>query len=210
MDDTPSIIPSSFLPHLPRSQNSFTPYLPADILAHIAVLKELYVPPVHGGFDVSDYHDNENDADNPRASGSGSKATKRERRFSAGLAQTMDSLGLGLDIETASSSKLPEIHENFDEDLDLDNESEDEDDQEEDEDEPRAHLDPFERDWAEKWLSGVVRRAQGCIEEHEDSGEGEKEVKEAEMVLRDATAVLAMMAGTSGESKSPCHSLRLD
>lgn len=197
MDDTPSIIPSSFLPHLPRSQSSFTPYLPADILAHIAVLKELYVPPVHGGFNVSDYHDNENDLDNPRPSGSGSKATKRERRFSAGLAQTMEGLGLGLDIETASSFKLPELHEVLDEDLIDEGEDEEE---EEEEDEPKAHLDPFERDWAEKWLSGVVRRAQGCIEEHEDSVEGERETKEAEMVLRDATAVLAMMAGTSGKS----------
>lgn len=196
----PAVVPSSFLPHLPRSQSSFTPHLPVDILAHIAVLKELYVPPIHGGFDTSDWtdHDDEQEQEQDDV-----RMRKKERRFSVGLAETMD--GLGLDIDTGadaggSSSRLPNSHE-------IDDDDDEEEEEDEEDEEPGPHLDPFERDWAEKWLSGVVRRAQGCIEEHEDSGEALEEVREAEILLRDATAVLAMMAGTSGESQLSFYTL---
>lgn len=205
MDETPLIIPSSFLPHLPRSQTSFAPFLPADVLAHIAILKELYVPPVHGGFTVSEYHDNNHDDDGGRGKGSRGKKGSKERRFSVGLAETMDGLGLDLDSEAASTSKLPEVQEvSSDSDgIEIGDEDENEGEGEGDEDEAKPHLDPFEREWAEKWLSGVVRRAQGCIEEHEDNTEVARVVKEAEVILRDATACLAMMAGTSGEHPRP-------
>jgi hypothetical protein len=106
----------------------------------------------------------------------------------------MDGLGLGLDV---SGDALSAVKEESDaevyEDDDLDEEDEEE--------ESREHLDPFERDWSEKWLNGVVRRAQGWLEEHEDQdGIDLVEWKTMEGILRDASAALAMMAGTSGKS----------
>jgi hypothetical protein len=111
----------------------------------------------------------------------------------------MDGLGLGLDVSgdalsaVKEESDVAEVYEKNDSD------------EEDEEEESREHLDPFERDWSEKWLNGVVRRAQGWLEEHEDlDGIDLVEWKTMEGILRDASAALAMMAGTSGKS---CHIL---
>jgi len=186
------LIPSSFLPHLPRAQNSFEPLSTTDLLAHIAVLRGLYIPPVHGGFEVSDCLLEDEDS-----SGQG---YGREFNNGEGLIGAMDGLGLdvgstALDIPSSSSSMIG---------LDGRNENSresSEEESEEEEEESREHLDPFERDWSEKWLNGVVRRAQGWLEENEpeDSDEvAQGKWKIMESVLRDASAALAMMAGTSG------------
>jgi len=193
------LLPTTFLPQLPRPKNTLEPLTPPVLLAHIALLRELYIPPIHGGFQASDVGDESDDEVDRR--------TKvRERRFSAGLVATMDSLGLGLDIDLASSetfSGAPRIDSAiFEEDETEDlgqGETEDETEEEED-DGPPGYLDPFEREWAEKWLNGVVRRAQGWIEEHDEpEGDDERVMRDMEAILRDTTAVLAMMAGTSGE-----------
>lgn len=183
------LIPSSFLPHLPRSQNAFEPLSTSDLLAHIAVLRGLYIPPVHGGFEVSDCL-----LEDEETFGHGKRDGNGE-----GLNGAMD--GLGLDVGSAavdipsSSSSSSNIHNGQ-----FRGNSEEEGSEEEEE-ESRQHLDPFERDWSEKWLNGVVRRAQGWLEENEPEDNDEiaqGEWKIMESILRDASAALAMMAGTSG------------
>lgn len=188
MPPTP-LIPSSFLPHLPRSQNSFEPLSTTDLLAHIAVLRGLYIPPVHGGFEVSDCLLEDEDS-------SGQDFGHRNEDVE-GMVGAMD--GLGLDIRStamdipSNSSSSSNIHNG------QSHETTDEEDSEEEE--SREHLDPFERDWSEKWLNGVVRRAQGWLEENESEDNdvvAQGEWKVMESILRDASAALAMMAGTSG------------
>jgi len=189
MPPTP-LIPSSFLPHLPRSQNAFEPLSTTDLLAHIAVLRGLYIPPVHGGFEVSDCLLEDEDT-------SGQDFGRRNDDVE-GMVGAMDGLGLdvgstAMDIPSNSSSNS-NIHNG------RSDETSDEEESEEEE-ESREHLDPFERDWSEKWLNGVVRRAQGWLEENEPEDDdvvalGEWKVMES--ILRDASAALAMMAGTSG------------
>ncbi|WRT66729.1 uncharacterized protein IL334_003692 [Kwoniella shivajii] len=185
----PSLIPSSFLPPLPRSQYTLSPLHPADILARISILRELYLPPIHGGFTAADVFDDEPVLKVVRGQ-------KRERRFSAGLVETMDGVGLGLDVAIETRGNGLEVLE---EELSSDEEQEDDD---EDERDGQEHLEPFEREWAEKWLGGIVRRSQGWIEENEDNID---EIKDVEMILRDATAVLAMMAGTSAAGSLTRH-----
>jgi len=191
-----SLIPSSFLPHLPRSQSSFDPIPITDISGHIAILRELYIPPVHGGFEVADCLVDEDDLDDEAVKERKERSMKRERRFSAGLVETMDGLGLGLDVPPKSAGQTSGPSVDLD-DLLEDDESGNKDESVQGE-ESREHLDPFERDWSEKWLNGVVRRSQGWLEDHE----GQEDVqgwKEMEAVLKDASAALAMMAGTSGK-----------
>jgi hypothetical protein len=184
------LIPSSFLPPLPRSQNSFEPLSTTDLLAHIAVLRGLYIPPVHGGFEVSDCLLEDEDS-----SGQGHGRTGDNGESLSGA---MD--GLGLDV----GSTAVDIPSNSSSSSDINNEQSREpsdEDESEEEEESREHLDPFERDWSEKWLNGVVRRAQGWLEENEpeDSDEVAQGVwRVMESILRDASAALAMMAGTSG------------
>jgi len=193
MPPTP-LIPSSFLPHLPRSQNSFEPLCTTDLLAHIAVLRGLYIPPVHGGFEVSDCLLEDEDTSG-QDFGHGNDDGE-------GLSGAMNGLGLdvgsnALDIPSSSSSST---RDGQDERNDQSGETSEEEESEEEE-ESREHLDPFERDWSEKWLNGVVRRAQGWLEENEpedDDVVAQGEWKVMESILRDASAALAMMAGTSG------------
>lgn len=192
------LIPTSFLPQLPRTKNTLSPLSSEVLLANIALLRELYIPLIHGGFRITDVNKSPDDVveDHVRA---------RARRFSASLVDTMDGLGLGLDVDTNTYSSSEHI--SLDQTVPEEGDGEDED---EDLLEPSAHLDPFEREWSEKWLNGIVRRAQTWIEEHDDL-EGEDEdgwtCKNIEVLLRDATAVLAMMAGTSGESSLRFYNL---
>lgn len=118
--------------------------------------------------------------------------------------------GLGLDTgqsSTAGPSKSPILDDLPESEDDNEYPSDDEDGTSDDEGQIKPHLDPFEREWAEKWLGGVIRRAQGWLEANQPDEDGEGHTsgagvvagtKEVEAVLRDATAVLAMMAGTSG------------
>ncbi|WVR06660.1 hypothetical protein IAU60_003692 [Kwoniella sp. DSM 27419] len=188
----PGLIPSSFLPHLPRSQFTLSPLNPQDLLAHISVLRELYLPPIHGGFTAADALDDDKVV----------RGKKRERRFSAGLAETMSGMGLGLDVPLDPASQLGHVAGGMPDVLEDEETDETSDDEEEDE---QLHLDPFEREWAEKWLSGVVRRTQGWIEENGEDADQSEQNKEMETVLRDATAVLAMMAGTSAAGSLTRH-----
>jgi hypothetical protein len=205
-------LPTSILPHLPRSKTDLDPLDSTTLLGHIALLRELYIPPIHGGFQASDVG-----YDEPVQVERRSKV--RARRFSASLADTMDSLGLGLniDVDLANGAGLAAsaiVEEDAEDDLnggvsdgdeegdvELNGDEEDEDGEER----GTGHLDQFEREWAEKWLNGVVRRAQGWIEEHEEPEEEaeQRRLKTMEAILRDSTAVLAMMAGTSGTSSTP-------
>jgi hypothetical protein len=201
------LLPTTFLPQLPRSKNTLEPLSSTILLGHIGILRELYIPPIHGGFQATDVgHDSDVQVD---------RRTKvRARRFSASLTDTMDSLGLGLDLDldangdgiggAAGSSTLLDsaiVEEDERDASDSGGSSEDEEvDGESGDEQAAGHLDPFEREWAEKWLNGVVRRAQSWIEEHDEETEGDdaRVLKEMEAILRDSTAVLAMMAGTSG------------
>lgn len=196
-------IPSTFLPHLPRSQYTLQPLNPTELLSHIALLRELYLPPIHGGFHAADVFDDEDESRIDASEESKKKGRqvkkeiieiKRKRRFSAGLVETMEGMGLGLDVELPANPETI-IEDKFNEEKEDSEEKEDTEVEYEELETP--HLDPFEREWAEKWLSGVVRRAQGWLEENENDEKTDK-IKETEAILRDATAVLAMMAGTSG------------
>lgn len=208
------LLPTTFLPQLPRSKTTLEPLSTVILLGHIGILRELYIPPIHGGFQATDVgHDSNVQVD---------RRTKvRARRFSASLTDTMDSLGLGLDLDlesagdksasaTGSSTLLTSaiVEENEQEGSEGDEASDEEaTDGDSGGEEAAGHLDPFEREWAEKWLNGVVRRAQTWIEEHDEDAEGQeaKVLKEMEAILRDSTAVLAMMAGTSGTCKLCNH-----
>jgi hypothetical protein len=208
------LIPSSFLPHLPRFQNSFDPLSTNELLGHIAVLRELYVPPVHGGFEVSDclLEDEEYTAGNGvEILGGGSKDGGV-----AGLNGKMN--GLGLHIESSAPMGIPTNgvtdgsgsrngHSTLSESEHQEDGNQEQDGEEEEE--SREHLDPFERDWSEKWLNGVVRRAQGWLEENESEDDAvHTEWRIMEGILRDASAALAMMAGTSGMFLISLHLIR--
>jgi len=225
----PDLTPSTFLPRLPRSPSFFSPLLASGLLGHISVLRALYLPPVHACF----VHDV--DFDGFRTSNAGNlderreKGERREKRESEGLADTLDGQGIGLGLEVDRAFDIGRnwvggyergIHGEEDKDRDGEGDGDIEGDGElvgdsEDEEEDGPYLDPFERDWAEKWLNGVVRRAQGWIEAKEGDGEGggsgeaedeaerREERKGVEAVLKEATACLAMMAGTSGGFTSP-------
>ena len=181
------LVPSQFLPHLPRSQASFEPLLPATLLGHIGILRELYIPPIHGGLRSSD---------TAFTGDAKLQQQKRARRFSAGLNETMEGLGLGLEVDPSALAASPIVEEPAG-DVDYDPETNISED-DEDEEGGGPHLDPFEREWSEQWLSGVIRRAQGWLEENGEDGE-EGRAGDMEALLRDATAVLALLAGTSGE-----------
>ncbi|KAK8864152.1 hypothetical protein IAR55_001398 [Kwoniella newhampshirensis] len=194
----PSLIPSSFLPHLPRSQYSFSPLLPSDLIAHVSILRELYLPPIHGGFSASDVFDDEQDTHVERRS-------RREANSnpSIDLVHSMEGMGLGLSVALQDGTGSGERGIEGGRQSELEDNGGEESGEEEEEDE-ELHLDPFEREWAEKWLGGVVRRAQGWLESVDSEGKSE-ETKEVEAVLRDATAVLAMMAGTSAAGSLTRH-----
>ncbi|WWC71121.1 uncharacterized protein I206_105074 [Kwoniella pini CBS 10737] len=193
----PGIIPSSFLPPLPRNQYTLSPLLPPDILARISILKELYLPPIHGGFTSADVFDNDEDFTSEKKV---VRTKKRERRFSAGLVETMDNIGLGLDVSLDQANGLEVLDE--EESSEISDEGEGTDSDEEEEEDSQEHLDPFEREWSEKWLGGIIRRSQNWLEENETPLD---DVKDVEIILRDATAVLAMMAGTSAAGSLTRH-----
>ncbi|ORX37065.1 hypothetical protein BD324DRAFT_424024 [Kockovaella imperatae] len=196
----PSFIPSSFLPYLPKSTTSLYPLSPQDLLGHIAILRELYLPPIHGGFNASDLRDlaaEEEDDDDDEEDDSGSSKN--------GLRVTVKKLG-GLHLDTGSDG-LGKGNDESDDDGSEGAVSMDENDV--DDGAEAAHLDPFERDWATKWLSGLLRRAQSWMEERESEesivDEHGTEYRDIEAVLRDATAVMAMMAGTSAAGSLTRH-----
>ena len=217
------MLPTAFLPVLPKAQYTLHPLDPREITSLTGILRELYLPPVHGGLNASDTFYDDNDQHERGQGGEAAKA--KQRRFSKGLVEsigTLDLSGIGRQHLTGptlgdatpkaaasgtatpipitrSGSHTPACNnDGSDSDSDLsDDEDEDEGDGE--------HLDAFEREWAQKWLQGVVRRAQTWIEQTGDGlevGEADPDgytVKEVEAVLKDATAVLAVMAGTGGK-----------
>jgi hypothetical protein len=154
------------------------------------VLRGLYIPPVHGGFEVSDCLLEDEDSSGQGYGRTGDKEDGLSGDM-AGLGLNFGSTAMDIPSNSSSSSNIRNGPSR---------ETSDEEESEEEE-ESREHLDPFERDWSEKWLNGVVRRAQGWLEENEpeDSDEvAQGEWKVMESILRDASAALAMMAGTSG------------
>jgi hypothetical protein len=84
-------------------------------------------------------------------------------------------------------------------------------------------LDEFERDWAEKWLHGLITRGEGWlaeVEPEEDQDDDELELEQGrtaemdesteaewaaytarEKVLMDASALISSLAGCAGESR---------
>ncbi|WVO18596.1 hypothetical protein L204_106315 [Cryptococcus depauperatus] len=203
-------VPSSFLPHLPKSQYTLSPLSPQDLLSYIACLRELYIPPIHGGFQAADIldgieelaaisKDGKAGQEESKWINKATRAKKRERRFSAGLVETMEGMGLGLDVDLSKAGPESLVEAYQEEEMDIQYL-----DQSFEEEYERPHLESFEREWAERWLGGLVRRSQGWLEENESEGKSE-EAKEIEAVLRDATAVLAMMAGTSAAGSLTRH-----
>lgn len=153
------------------------------------------MPPVHGGFEVSDcLLDDEDVAGQDHRVHNGGRSGEDVDVINGNMAGLGLHLGSNaMDIPSTSSSST-NLRNNYD---GIDDSSEDE--------ESREHLDPFERDWSEKWLNGIVRRAQGWLEEHEEEEDVQTEWKVMEGILKDASAALAMMAGTSGMSSSISH-----
>lgn len=188
--------PTTFLPSLPRDQGSLAPLQASDLIGYMEALKEMYMPPIHGGFTAADI-DFETDTGDR-------KGRKRSRTLSGG---SVDLPGLNLEMEGLGLSEtIPEAEED-----------EHDWDEIEEEDDEVGYEDPFEREWAEKWLNGVVRRAQTWLEANEYDEDADAEsaeskaqaaaIAEMEAVLRDATAVLALMAGTSAAGGLTRHLL---
>jgi hypothetical protein len=89
-------------------------------------------------------------------------------------------------------------------------------------------LDEFERDWAEKWLHGLITRGEGWlaeVEPEEDQDDDESELEQGrtaemdetteaewaaytarERVLMDASALISSLAGCAGESRHALES----
>ena len=251
-----AMLPTAFLPVLPRAQYTLHPLDPREIASLTSILRELYLPPVHGGLSASDaFYDDATDrigADG-RDAGDGTVQAEddheKQRRFSKGLAESIGTLDvsapsrryLGSHLtesgqkqngtgsasggvtpratlsgaatpipisRTGTRSPAPAAEQARDGENEpgSDSESGSDSDSDSEGEGDGAHLDPFEREWAQKWLQGVVRRAQTWIEQTGDglaSGETDGDgygTKDVEGVLKDATAVLAVMAGTGGTS----------
>ncbi|CAK9782860.1 hypothetical protein CC85DRAFT_289358 [Cutaneotrichosporon oleaginosum] len=190
--------PTSFLPALPRDQGSLAPLAAADLIGYMEVLKEMYMPPIHGGFTAADIDFETDEADSSSVgandSGQRGKWRKKKRTLSGG---SIDLPGLDLDMEGLGLNEpIDEEPEEWHDENTDDNEG--------------GYSDPFEREWAEKWLNGVVRRAQTWLEANdyeEPTPEEDAATREVEAVLRDATAVLALMAGTSAAGGLTRHLL---
>lgn len=209
----PDLLPTTFLPHLPRTSSTFSPLAPTDLLSHISVLRQLYLPPIHGGLSASDAFYDDGDSDDEDGAGP-SRRTRGPKR--AALEREGAGVG-GAGFQprpipgSVQSGGTTGILEEQEEEGYSDSEEGDEGEDREGDD-SCAHLDPFERDWAQKWLEGVFRRAQTWVEEHDPGDEedgveqgeqveaetGGLQMREVEAVLKAATAALAMMAGTSG------------
>lgn len=193
-------IPTTLLPQLPRAQYTLDPLEPRDLLGHMTVLKDMYMPPIHGGFTAGDVELDEDDRHHTDAPGQ----RRRSRTLSGGSVDLVPP-GLGLGLQMDGLNLQDTIGER------AEDEFSDYSDSDGDDGDGDAHQDPFEREWAEKWLNGVVRRAQTFLEDAGEDGEdGEEEgeqarVGEYEAVLREATAVLAMMAGTSAAGSLTRH-----
>lgn len=201
-----ALIPSAFLPPLPRSQLTLRPLEFDDLLDVIELLRELYIPPIHGGLGAKDTGYELRGRESEKAGLGLGLALCDEGNAEASGSSTPRNIPRS-NIQLGSTTDLNSASDNFDQ---YDEETDSEDGEglfEEDEESP--HLDPFEREWTEKWLNGVVRRAQTMLEEDDYHGTNESGTKslalhETEAILREATAVLAMMAGTSGKYSS-CH-----
>jgi predicted nicotinamide N-methyase len=153
----------------------------------MSMLKDMYMPPIHGGFTAGDV---ELDEPEPEAKADeAAMSSKRKSRTLSGGTVDLVPDELGLDME---GLKFEDVIE------------EDDGEYAEDDGEDEDYNDPFEREWAEKWLSGVVRRAQTWLEAETEPAE---RVAEYEAVLREATAVLALMAGTSAAGSLTRHLL---
>ncbi|EJT51873.1 hypothetical protein A1Q1_06870 [Trichosporon asahii var. asahii CBS 2479] len=182
-------IPTTLLPQLPRAQYTLSPLCPGDLLGYMSVLKDMYMPPIHGGFTAGDVELDEEDKDADTQPNN----RRRSRTLSGG---SVDLVPPGLGLEMDGLSLQDTIKERAEDEF---SDYSDHSDYEQEGDEP--YNDPFEREWAEKWLNGVVRRAQTFLEEAEEDAE----VGEYEAILREATAVLAMMAGTSAAGSLTRH-----
>ena len=206
--DLTALTPSSFLPFLPRVFEGFGSVELGEVLADIAVLKDLYVPPIHGGLTAGDAFEDESDGsqeeqeveDDDDGRESCAEEVGGKGSWDGGDWNVMnDGYGLGLDVRPGGRIGVSGTHHEGDDDESVDVHLEDDLVGEDRQDTNMAHMEPFERDWADKWLNGVVRRAQTWLEEHEDEDD-EPASREMEAILRDATAVLAIMAGTGGQS----------
>ena len=205
-------LPTSFLPNLPRqSLNTLDPLSSTEISTHIARLRTMLIPGIHGVSDTKT-----KPKDNPESS------TSSHRRTSSNIsASSISSTASSHSITSESSAS------------------------------EHPGLDEFERDWAEKWLHGLITRGEGWLaevepyeselgstsardEHHDDIGDGEgeteahyhdeeveepmtdeqkeqwREYHEREAVLKDASALISSLAGCAGtfaSSRPPCLSL---
>ena len=192
----PHELPSSFLPYLPRSQTTLSPLIPQNLIRQIDQLRAIYLPLIHGAFGATDIFDSDEKVDVSR------NGESERTKYDTTLAGSAVGLGLGLNID--SSSGGGSVDEILLEQIENDESVDDMADNAEDD---SSQLDTFEREWAERWLNGVIRRAQNWLEAQESLDEeqgavcedGQAKFTNMEAVLREATAVLEMMAGTSGE-----------
>lgn len=181
------MLPTTLLPQLPRAQYTLDPLRPADLLGYMSLLQEMYMPPIHGGFMAGDVELDEEDRDPT------TPQKRRKRTMSGGSVDLIPGLGLemdGLSLKEPIAESAEEASDYEEDDHRDDNDHHDDASHPED----KPYNDPFEREWAEKWLNGVVRRAQTFLEDCDHAG---PQAGDYEAVLREATAVLAMMAGTS-------------
>ena len=201
----PQELPSSFLPYLPRTQTTLSPLAPRTLIRQIDRLRAISLPLIHGAFrpvDVFDLDDQKDVSQNGHSEGTNLRGASAGSAVGLGLSLNVD---LPPERESGTEISLEQIEDDERPD-DVANDADDADDEDGNED-YSIQFDTFERDWAERWLNGVIRRAQNWLEAQESLGEEQGAVREdgqakftdIEAVLREATAVLAMMAGTSGE-----------
>ena len=185
-------LPTVFLPPLPRQfLNTLSPLTPEVITSNIAHLRTLLVPSIYG-VDTT--------ASSSRAASSPDQLVKGESpsTSTSELSRSVDSnRSFGSNGSRTSSSGVDKNSSSH------------------------VTLDEFEREWAEKWLHGLITRGEGWlaeVEPEQDEDELELELEdgkttemdeetrqrwaahtEREKVLMDASALISSLAGCAGK-----------
>lgn len=206
--------PSVFLPRLPRTTHTLSPCSSKDIGPHVLRLRDLLLPFVPS-VDGVGYEDSSKSKTRTKAADSAGQVDDETGRLSANGQDNESATNSALADRRLSTSSVASSttskrsrrslvrprsastashasHISSSSSIDT-----------------AVVMDEFEREWAENWLSSVVRRGEGWMADVEaemdevdsqdltELGRLEAEHAAREKVLEDASAVIAMLAGCS-------------